>query len=167
VSKRRNRTETWLTVLVIGVGVLLTVLLGLFGYMTVTAPLHSEPRHVPSVTRAEPSPEWAGSIERGRQIMRAALVEQNLPGLSVAVGANGAIVWAEGFGWADLENRRPVGPETRFRIGTASTVLTSAAVGLLLERGRLKLDDDIHTYVPAYPRKEPPVTLRQLMGHRS
>ncbi len=70
------------------------------------------------------------------------LTEQNLPGLSVAVGAGGDIVWAEGFGWADLEKRVPVAPETRFRIGTASTALTSAAVGLLLEKGRLKLDDD-------------------------
>ena len=93
------------------------------------------------------------------------LTEQNLPGLSVAVGAGGDIVWAEGFGWADLENRVPVAPDTRFRIGTASTALTSAAVGLLLEKGRLKLDDEIQTYVPAFPEKQWPVTLRQLMGH--
>jgi CubicO group peptidase (beta-lactamase class C family) len=53
----------------------------------------------------------------------------------------------------------------RFRIGTASTVLTSAAVGLLLEKGRLKLDDEIQTYVPEFPDKQWPVTLRQLMGH--
>jgi serine beta-lactamase-like protein LACTB, mitochondrial len=74
-------------------------------------------------------------------------------------------VWAEGFGWADLENRVPVAPETRFRIGTASTALTSAAVGLLLEKGRLQLDDAIQTYVPDFPKKRWPVTLRQLMGH--
>ena len=59
----------------------------------------------------------------------------------------------------------PVAPDTRFRIGTASTALTSAAVGLLLEKGRLKLDDEIQTYVPAFPKKQWPVTLRQLMGH--
>ena len=83
----------------------------------------------------------------------------------MAVGAGGDIVWAEGFGWADLENRVPVAPQTRFRIGTASIALTSAAVGLLLEKGRLKLDDEIQTYVPAFPAKQWPVTLRQLMGH--
>src|SRR4030095_15557276 len=98
-------------------------------------------------------------------IARASLTEHSLPGLSVAVGAGGEIVWAEGFGWADLENRVKVAPETRFRIGTASKVLTSAAVGLLLEKGRLKLDDDIQTYVPDFPKKEWPVTLRQVMGH--
>ena len=70
----------------------------------------------------------------------------------MAVGAGSDIVWAEGFGWADLENRVPVAPDTRFRIGTASTALTSAAVGLLLEKGRLKLDDEIQTYVPGSRR---------------
>ena len=83
----------------------------------------------------------------------------------MAVGAGGEIVWAEGFGWADLESKVPVAPDTRFRIGTASTALTSAAVGLLLEKGRLKLDDEIQTYVPEFPEKQWPVTLRQLMGH--
>jgi CubicO group peptidase (beta-lactamase class C family) len=77
----------------------------------------------------------------------------------------GDILWAEGFGFADLEKRVPVAPNHRFRIGTASKVLTSAAVGLLLEEGRLKLDDVIQTYVPEFPKKEWPVTLRQLMGH--
>ena len=104
-------------------------------------------------------------MEQGRQIVRAGLTEQNLPGLSVAVGVGGDIVWAEGFGWADLENRVPVAPDTPFRIGTASTALTSAAVGLLLEKGRLKLDERFRRYVPAFPEKQWPVTLRQLMGH--
>jgi CubicO group peptidase (beta-lactamase class C family) len=104
-------------------------------------------------------------VTRGREIVRTALTQQNLPGLSVAVGVGGDIVWAEGFGWADLENRIPVSPETRFRIGTASTALTSAAVGLLLEQDRLKLDERIQTYVPEYPAKPWPVTLRQVMGH--
>jgi serine beta-lactamase-like protein LACTB len=50
--------------------------------------------------------------------MRAGLAEQNLPGLSVAVGVGGDIVWAEGVGWADIKTRVPVTPDTRFRIGT-------------------------------------------------
>jgi CubicO group peptidase (beta-lactamase class C family) len=61
----------------------------------------------------------------------------------------------------------PVTPNHRFRIGTASIVLTSAAVGLLLEQGRLTLDDEIQTSVPQFPRKPWPVTLRQLMAHVS
>lgn len=158
--------ETWLALLVGGVVGLLAVIFGIHTYMTSTAtPLHLEPQGVPSVTRSDPSGKWADAAERGRQIMRGGLAEQNLPGLSVAVGVGGDLVWAEGFGWANLENRVPVTPETRFRIGTASTALTSAAVGLLLEKGRLKLDEEIQTHVPEFPKKQWPVTLRQLMGH--
>ena len=83
----------------------------------------------------------------------------------MAVGVGGEIVWAEGFGWADLENQVRVTPDTRFRIGNASKALTSAAVGLLLEKDKLNLDDEIQTYVPEFPEKQWPVTLRQLMGH--
>jgi serine beta-lactamase-like protein LACTB len=166
VSKSWNRTETWLTLIVLGAGLLLLAISGLWMYVSATsAPLHPDAENVPSATDSDPSREWAGAVERGQQIMRTGLTEQNLPGLSVAVGVGGDIVWAEGFGWADLENRLPVAPATRFRIGTASIPLTSAAVGLLLEEGGLKLDDDIQTYVPEFPKQQWPVTLRQLMAH--
>jgi CubicO group peptidase (beta-lactamase class C family) len=162
----KNRTQTWLALIVVAVGLLLAAILGLFAYMSATAtPLHPNPQDVPSARHSAPLAEWADSAERGRRIVHASLTEQNLPGLSVAVGVGGDIVWAEGLGWADLENRVPVTPDTRFKIGTASKALTSAAVGLLLEKGQLKLDDRIQTYVPAFPEKQWPVTLRQLMGH--
>lgn len=166
MSKTWNRTETWLGLIVLAVGGLITAILGLWGYMSATAtPLHPDSRDAPSVVHSAPLPLWAGAVEQGRQVVRAGLSEQNLPGLSVAVGIGGSIVWAEGFGWADLGKRVPVAPDTRFRIGTASVALTSAAVGLLLEKGRLTLDDEIQAHVPAFPQKEWPVTLRQLMGH--
>jgi serine beta-lactamase-like protein LACTB, mitochondrial len=165
VDVPKNRIQTWLALIVLAVGLVLAAVLGLFLYVSATPPLHPNPQDVPSVTRSAPLPKWADAVEQGRQTVRAGLTEQSLPGLSVAVGVDGDIVWAEGFGWADLESRVSVAPETRFRIGTASTALTSAAVGLLLERGRLTLDDVIQTYVPAFPEKQWPVTLRQLMGH--
>jgi len=165
---RRKRLETWLLAIVVVVGLVPVAILGLHTYMVTTAkPLHPDPRSAPSVTRSEPTRQWSNAVDRGRQIMRAALTDQNLPGLSVAVGVGNEIVWAEGFGWADLEKRIPVAPALRFRIGTASTALTSAAVGVLLEKGRLKLDEEIQTYVPEFPKKPWPVTLRQLMGHLS
>jgi CubicO group peptidase (beta-lactamase class C family) len=140
--------------------------MGLFVYNSAMAtPLHPNPQDVTSIVSADPLRQWDDAVQQARQIVRATLSEQNLPGLSVAVAAGGDIVWAEGFGWADLEKREPVAPETRFRIGTASTALTSAAVGLLLERERMALDAEIQTYVPAFPKKEWPVTLRQLMAH--
>ena len=150
----------------IGVGVFVVFLAGVGIYtfvMAVSTTLHPNPKDVPSVALAAPSPEWAAAVDQGRLSARAGLVAQNLPGLSVAVGVGGDIVWAEGFGWADMEKRVPVAPGMRFRIGHTSKALTSAGVGLLLEKGRLHLEEEIQTYVPEFPRKQWPVTLRQLM----
>lgn len=155
-----------LTLVGLGLSVALLAGVGLYTFViTKGTKLHPNPKAVPSVPLAAPSPVWTAPVEQGRQIARAGLVQQNLPGLSVAVGIGGEIVWAEGFGWADMEKRLPVAPGMRFRIGHTSKALTSAAAGVLLEKGRLRLDDEIQTYVPAFPRKQWPVTLRQLMGN--
>lgn len=161
-----NRLETWLALGAVGTGVLIAGIGGLFAFMTMTAKqLHPDAQSVPSAASAGVEQSWAAAIDDARQIVREGLVEQNLPGLSVAVGVDDGIVWAEGFGFSDLELGTDVTPNTRFRIGSASTVLTSAAAGLLLEQGKLKLDDEIQTVVPAFPKKEWPVTLRHVMGH--
>jgi len=142
--------------------------MGLYTYVSVTnTPIHPDPAAVPASTQSQPPAEWARAVEQAQQIVRASLLEQNLPGLSVAVGINGEIVWAEGLGWASIEDRLAVAPNTKFRVLGASQALTSAGVGLLLEKDRLKLDDEIQKYVPAFPKKQWPVTLRQLMGHVS
>ena len=155
-----------LTLIGAGLGMLVVAGLGLYSVIvTMSTPFHTEPQSVPSVTNAAVSERWADAVAEGRQLVRDSVVNQNLPGASVAIGVDGEIVWAEGFGWANLENRTPVTPSTRFRIGTASIALTSAAVGVLLEEKRLDLDAEIQTYVPELPKKEQPVTLRQLMGH--
>ncbi|MBA2260253.1 MAG: beta-lactamase family protein [Acidobacteria bacterium] len=150
----------------LGMFLLFALVAGSFIYMAATStPLHPSAQHVPSVMHVAPPQDWTGAVEQARQIVRASAAGQNLPGVSVAVGVGGEIVWTEGFGWAHLANRVPVTPDMQFRIGTASQALTSAAVGLLLEKGRLKLDDEIQTYVPDFPEKQWPLTLRQLMAH--
>ena len=165
-AKSWNRTETWLTLLVLAVGAVIAGVAGLWIYVSATTkPLHPEARSVTSVARAEPSSRWAEAVHRSRQLMREGLSAQNLPGLSVAVGSGDEVVWAEGFGWADIDRRTPVTPDTQFRIGTGSTALTAAAAGLLIEKNKLNLDEKIQTYVPEFPPQPSPVTLRQLMGH--
>ncbi len=162
----KSRLQTILALIVVGIGLLVAAILGLFAYVSITAvPLHPDPQKVPSATRSGPSATWADAVERGRQIARTSLAEQNLPGLSLAVGAGGDIVWTEGFGWSDLETKVTVTPQMQFRIGDVSIALTSAAVGMLLEKHELNLDDEIQKYVPTFPRKQWPVTVRQLMGH--
>jgi serine beta-lactamase-like protein LACTB len=150
----------------IGAGLIPVAIFGLFTYMDATkTPLHPDPSAMPSVIGVAPSADWAAAVADAQRIARAGAATQNLPGLSVAVGIDGRIVWSEGFGWADLEEKIKYSPETRFKIGTASIPLTSAAVGLTLERGQLNLDDRIQKYVPGFPEKQWPVTLRQLMAN--
>lgn len=112
-----------------------------------------------------PDAEHADAVAQTRSLVRTLMVEDNLPGLSVAVGIAGDIVWAEGFGWADLHARRPVTPSTLFRVGSVAQPMTAAAVGLLHERDLLDLDAPVQTYVPTFPEKQWTVTTRQLMGH--
>ncbi len=105
------------------------------------------------------------AVDQARNLVRAWVEKDNLAGASVAVGVDGDIVWAEGFGWADIEQRVPVTELTRFRIGSVSKPLSSVAVGLLYERGRIDLDAPVQTYVPSFPKKKWPISTRQLMGH--
>lgn len=107
----------------------------------------------------------ARAVDTARARVREWVVKDNLPGASVAVGIDGQVVWAEGFGWADLEQRVPVTSLTRFRIGSVSKPLTSVAVGLLYERGKIDLDAPVQKYVPSFPKKRWPISTRQLMGH--
>jgi hypothetical protein len=93
MSKNRNRLGTWAARIVLTGGGLLAVIVGLATYMTATTTaLHPQPQSAPSLTQSEPSPHWSEAVDRARQIMRAGLTEQNLPGLSVTVGVGGDIV---------------------------------------------------------------------------
>ena len=107
--------------------------------VVVTAPLFAQSQEVPSVVAPSPSPQYAAAVARARGLVRAAIVEQNLPGVSVAVGTGlpsaalakeGGVVWAEGFGWRDVPTRAPVTPGTRFNIGTAAPTVSTAVAPL-------------------------------------
>src|SRR5829696_1060385 len=87
------------------------------------------------------------------------------PGLSVAIAAAGKLVWSESCGFADARRRLRVTAGTQFRIGSVSKGITATAVARLYQQGRLDVDDDVRTYVPALPQDRPRVTLRQLGGH--
>jgi CubicO group peptidase (beta-lactamase class C family) len=118
-----------------------------------------------TLAEAQAPARYTGAIEFARTLVTEVMEESGTPGMSVAVGIDGQIVWAEGFGYADVENKVPVWEETKFRIGSVSKPLTAAAVGLLTERGKLDLDAPVQRYVPSFPEKRWPVTTRQLAGH--
>ena len=166
MAKKWNKTEILVGLVVFGIGGIVLAVAGLWIYISATTiPLHPNARDVPSASQSDPAAKWDDAVERARQVVRAGVSEQNLPGVSVAVGIGDEIVWAEGFGFADIEKKTPVTPATKFRIGTASIPLTAAAAGLLIEKNLLNLDEKIQTYVAEFPEKQWPVTLRQVMAH--
>lgn len=89
------------------------------------------------------------------------------PSISVAVGVRGRIVLATAVGYADIGKKIPATPETQYRTYSVTKGITAIAIMQLLEQKRITLDDDIRTYVPAFPRKPWPVRLRHLLGHTS
>ena len=156
----RSRAAAFVVVL----GALVTVIAGGVAYWFLSAvPVHSNAAAVPSAAGTQVD-RYAAGIAEGRRLARELVVAENLPGLSIAVASDGAIVWSEGFGWADVERREPVTPRTRFRLGAASKPLTAAAVMRLRDQGRLDLDAPLQTYVADYPQKPWPVTARQLLS---
>jgi len=133
VRTARNRLPIWAGRIALAVGILVAAFAAFLTHaVAVAAPLYAQPPDVPSVSNSAPSPQWAAAVDRARPMVRAAIVEQNLPGVSIAVGTDAGIVWAEGFGWRDVVTRTPVTPATRFNIGTASSAVTSAVAPLRL-----------------------------------
>ena len=104
--------------------------------------------------------------QKAHALVEAFVKNQNVPGLSATVYHKGEIVWSEGFGYANLEHEVPVIPEkTKFRIGSVSKTLTASALGRLMDTRTVDLDAPIQQYVPSFPEKVHPITLRQLGGH--
>ncbi len=90
---------------------------------------------------------------------------EKIPGLSLAVMSEGALVWSRGFGYADVENAVPATTETVYRLASVSKTMTAMAAMVLAEKGRLDLDKPVQTYCPAFPEKQGTLTARHLLAH--
>ena len=99
------------------------------------------------------------------------LAEQHIPGLAVAVVVDGDVVWAKGFGYADLGTKQPVTPDTLFVMASVSKTMVAAALMHAVEHGHLSLDADINVILP-FPIHNPHfpdavITARHLATHSS
>ena len=111
--------------------------------------------------------EFSQRVNEIREYIQEFLKGSVVPGISIGLAVGDEFTHLEAFGFADLDSRRPVTPQTRFRIGSVSKTLTAAALGLLLEEGALDLEADVRRYVPEFPDKGTPITLRHLATHQS
>src|SRR4029078_12657012 len=97
----------------------------------------------------------------------------NIPGGAIAFVRDGKLIYARGFGYADVEKKTPVEPDALFRIASVSKPITSAAVMTLIEDGKLKLDDRVSPLIahltPAPGATVDPrwelITIRHLLDH--
>lgn len=103
-------------------------------------------------------------------ILNVQLKNKHIAGATLVIVADGEVLLAKGYGYADVEERKPVDPErTMFRIGSVSKLLTWTAVMQLVEQGKLDLDTDVNDYltdlqVPVVADYEP-IALKHLMTH--
>ena len=95
----------------------------------------------------------------------------NVPGIAVAVVKDGQVVLAKGYGVRSLANKEPVDANTLFGIASNSKAFTAAALGLLVDEGKLRWNDKVTDYIPEFRMFDPYVTaeftVRDLLTHRS
>lgn len=96
---------------------------------------------------------------------------RQIVGISAAFVKDSTVVWANGYGWADLERSHPAGPDTIYRIASISKTITATALMQLWELGLFRLDSDISSYL-GYPVRNPhyqndKITFHMLLTHTS
>jgi CubicO group peptidase (beta-lactamase class C family) len=91
--------------------------------------------------------------------------QQHIPGLALLVSRDGKIVQSQGYGLSNIELQVPVKPETIFQSGSVGKQFTATAVMMLVEEGKIKLDDSITKYFKDAPGAWNDVTIRELLSH--
>lgn len=97
--------------------------------------------------------------------VKSEMSKQHIPGLALLVSRHGHIVTAEGFGLSNVELNVPVKPETVFQSGSMGKQFTAMAVMMLVEQGKIGLDDPLPKYFPSAPAAWHDVTIRELLSH--
>lgn len=117
-------------------------------------------------------PRVASQIEFLSAWIEAQMAYAAQPGLSIGIVYDQQLIWARGFGFADLEQQLPATPHTLYRIASITKTFTATALLQLRDAGRLQLDDPLTRYLPwfsvqtPYP-EAPSITIRHLLTHTS
>ena len=111
------------------------------------------------------TPPAAALADPVDDLVRKQLAASRVPGLSLAVIKDGKVVKVAGYGFADPENRVAAQPDTVYKIGSVSKQFLATAVMLLVQDGRLTLDDPIARYLKDTPPSWSPITIRHALTH--
>lgn len=124
-------------------------------------------RVLPAQSRPVPAPD----LKAFDRYVAKAVGDWRIPGLAIAVVKDDSLVFAKGYGVLDLTKPTPVDVHTRFAIGSTTKAMTSAALGMLVDEGKLHWDDRVIDYLPDFRLYDPyvtrEITVRDLLTHRS
>ncbi len=109
--------------------------------------------------------KYTALIKEARDSVKALMNAKKIPGISICISKNGKIIWAESFGYSDLENKIPVRLNTKFRVGSVSKAITAVGLARLMDAGKINLDSSVQHYAPSFPVKKYPITVRHLTSH--
>ena len=126
----------------------------LLGVLAVAVPLQAQPQPAAS----------ADTVDR---YVAAELSRQHIPGMALAVLRAGKVIKAKGYGMAELENGIAVTPETVFKIGSVSKQFLATGIMLLVQDGKIGLEDPVSKYFPGTPASWQGVTIRNFLTHTS
>ena len=101
------------------------------------------------------------------QFVASQMKNRQIPGIAVGVYSRGQILLAKGYGMSDVELSVPVKPETVFQSGSVGKQFASAAIMMLVEEGKISLDDSIVKYFPKAPESWKPIQVKNLLSHTS
>ncbi|HTW33041.1 MAG TPA: serine hydrolase domain-containing protein [Rhizomicrobium sp.] len=114
--------------------------------------------------RAALTPQQTAAIDG---FVKDEMARQRIPGLEVGIYSRGRILLAKGYGLANVELNVPVKPETVFQSGSIGKQFAAAAIMMLVEEGKLSLDDSITKYFPQAPDSWKPIRIKNLLSHTS
>ena len=125
-----------------------------------------------SASRIADDPDVLGAERLFSAWMEGQIAYRGLPGIAVGVVSDQDLVWAKGFGYADVSAKVPMTPTTKFRMASHSKLFAATAIMQLREEGKLRLDDPVVNYLPWFKAKsagddDGTITLEQLLSHSS
>jgi CubicO group peptidase (beta-lactamase class C family)/tetratricopeptide (TPR) repeat protein len=130
----------------------------------ITEPVCRGPHGRP-IGRADPL-EIESKLNGLEKFIQTKVAEAQIAGLTAGFSYK-ETQWAKGFGYAHLAKRKRATKSTSYRMASVTKTFTAVGILQLVESGQISLDAEVQTYVPSFPKKKYPVTIRDLLGHLS
>jgi CubicO group peptidase (beta-lactamase class C family) len=129
-----------------------------------SAQIHAVNAQTTLPSSKQTSDQYADKLRAFEDFVREQMAKNKVPGLTIGF-IKDDYRWVKGFGYADLENKVPANAESAYRFASVQKSMTAAAILQLVEQGKINLDAEIQTYVPYFPKKKYPITIRELLYH--